>query len=162
MGENGVEWAKFVQSELDHEYARRNAADARAAATVTGSTGLATVVLAVIVILKGKDYAPSGVAAVALIFALLSLLSAALLGVCAGWSRRIRVTEIEMLRKLSKKKNWERNEEYNRRDIVSWNADTIDSLRSGTCKKYRLLFFSAVAQLCAVVALAIFSIVAMR
>src|SRR6266567_1786266 len=90
-GEQGTEFASFIQEELNQEYSRRDSVNSRAATSITASSGLVTVTLAVIAILKGKDFTLNGWALRWLIIALALLLMAAILAVLAGMNWKYKV-----------------------------------------------------------------------
>lgn len=54
--ERGTQYASFIEAELTAETARGRSINSRAAAVLTGATGLVTLSLAVFAVFIGKDF----------------------------------------------------------------------------------------------------------
>ncbi|MGW6374825.1 hypothetical protein ACWFRB_02015 [Rhodococcus sp. NPDC055112] len=153
MVEQGAGWAAFIQDQLNREYARRDALNTRAATAITSSTGLVTLVLAVVAVLKGKDFTLTGGPLTAIYAAMLGLLGSAVLAVLAGVSWRHRVTSIESMRAMLTE-HWG-DRELDARYISAYcNLETTASLRAGNALKGQLLIGAAVTQILAIFAMA--------
>lgn len=153
MSEQGTGWADFIHDQLDREYSRRDVLNTRAAVAVTSATGLVTIVLAVVAVIKGKDFTLTGGALVALCVAMLALLGSAVLAVLAGVSWRYRVTSTGSMRSMLAD-HWTDSEVDARYITAFCNLQTIASLRAGTTLKAHLLLAAAAAQVLAILAIA--------
>jgi hypothetical protein len=153
MTEQGTGWATFIHDQLEREYSRRDALNTRAAAAMTSATGLVTLLLAVVAVLRGKDFTLTGGSLAALYTAILALLGSALLAVLAGVSWHHRVTSIESMRAMLAD-HW-RDDEVDARYIAAHcNLETVASLRTGSSLKAHLLMGAAAMQVLAIVAMA--------
>ncbi|MGY2029037.1 hypothetical protein ACW9HR_10610 [Nocardia gipuzkoensis] len=153
MAEQGAEWAAFIHDQLNREYSRRDALNTRAAGAVTSATGLVTLVLAVVAVLKGKDFTLTGGALVALYVAMLALLGSAVLAVLAGVSWRYRVTSIDSMRAMLVD-HWTDSEVDARYVSAYCNLETVVSLRTGSSLKAHLLLGAAALQVLSILAMA--------
>ncbi|MFE7800846.1 hypothetical protein [Nocardia sp. NPDC057440] len=153
MSEQGSGWASFIQGQLNREYSRRDALNTRAAAAVTSATGLVTLVLAVVAVVKGKDFTLTGGALIALYVAMLALFGSAVLAVLAGISWRYRVTSTDSMRAMLTD-HWTDSEVDARYVSAYCNPQTIASLRAGTTLKAHLLLGAAALQVLAILAMA--------
>lgn len=154
MADQGSEYATFIENELKHEYDRRDAVNSRAAGAITAATGLVTIVLAVLAVLKGKDFTLTGGPLTALAVALIALLVAAVLAILAGINPSHEVTTVDTMRKMLRD-HWGDSEVDARNLVAGSNIQTIDSLRKGTNVKFRYLTGGAVVQVVAVLALSV-------
>ncbi|WP_067846119.1 hypothetical protein [Nocardia lijiangensis] len=153
MAEQGAGWASFIHDQLEREYSRRDTLNTRAASAVTSATGLVTLVLAVVAVLKGKDFTLTGAALVALYVAMLALLGSAVLAVLAGVSWRYRVTSLDSMRAMLTE-HW-RDAEVDARYVAAYcNLESIASLRAGTSLKAYLLMGAAGMQVLSILAMA--------
>jgi Na+/melibiose symporter-like transporter len=152
--EQGSQFAAFVQDELAQEYSRRETVNSRAAVAITSSTGLVTVVLAVIAVVRGKDFTLKGWPLFTLVAALICLLGAAVLAVLAGMAWGVyKVASVADLRKLVGPL-WTSTEVTARSTVAQARVEIIDTLRNGNNKKFRLLLASAWFQVGAIIFLA--------
>lgn len=151
--EQGKEYSAFVQNELNHEYSRREAVNTRAAAAIVGSTGLVTIVLAVVAVLKGKDFTLTGAPLNSLMASLVAFLVAAVLAVLAGLNWKYEVTKTSSMREMVTDR-WTESEVTARNRAAYCNLITIDSLRAGTSIKFRFLIAATIVQIVAIGGLA--------
>ncbi|MGV0041676.1 hypothetical protein [Mycobacterium colombiense] len=154
MPESGSEiYGAFIEAELKAENERRDSANTRAASAVTSATGLATLTLAAVGVVVGKNKDFPGCAMPFLAFALFFLLGAGACAALAGLPWRQRFVNA---RTLDKMLNDRRNDPPEvARDIIAYsNAVSLISLRSALTIKMRLLLTSGVLQVFAIAALA--------
>jgi hypothetical protein len=153
--EQGSQFAAFVEQELAEEYSRRESVTTRASVAITTSTGLVTVVRAVIAVVKGKDFTLKGWPLGTLVVALIFLLGAAVLAVTANmpW-KAYKVAAIDDLRKLLDS-HWKDTETDARSAVAQARIRTIETLRKSTPTRFRWLLASAWCQVGAVVFLGI-------
>lgn len=154
MSDQGAEYASFIRGELDHEYARRDVANARAGAGVTSASGLITLALAVVAVLKGQNVKLQQPAEGLLIAGLLAFLVAGILAVLAGMNWKYKVTSPETL-KLMTSDQWADSEVVARHTSAYCNITTISTLRSGNNFKSGFLLSSGFVQVGALLALTI-------
>ncbi|MEU2106397.1 hypothetical protein ACWEPH_26860 [Nocardia beijingensis] len=153
VAEQGTGWSAFIHDQLNREYSRRDALNTRAAGAVTSATGLVTFVLAVIAVLKGKDFTLTGGALFFLCVAMLALLGSAVLAVLAGVSWRYRVTSTDSMQVMLVD-HWT-DKEVDARYISAYcNLETIRSLRAGSSLKAHLLLGAAAMQVLSILAMA--------
>src|SRR3954468_11924362 len=81
MTEQGKEFARFVEMQLQSEETRRASIVTRGGAAVASAAGLVTLVLALFAVFLGKDFQVSGIVAIALGVAVLAFLTSAVCGV---------------------------------------------------------------------------------
>ena len=155
MAEQGSEWAKFIQEEYKREFDRRSSINARATASITGTTGLVTVLLAVIAVLKGKDHLFTGTPALALLGGLFALLTSALFGIIALSSRGYEACSTETLNLWLTKENWKLNETDARFQVAHYTIRLLKSLIASNDKKRDFLRLAAATQLIAILFLII-------
>ncbi|MFD4438441.1 hypothetical protein ACFWPK_01530 [Nocardia sp. NPDC058519] len=153
VADQGAGWAAFIHDQLDREYSRRDALNTRAAGAVTSATGLVTLVLAVVAVLKGKDFTLTGGALVALYVGMLALLGSAVMAVLAGVNWRYRVTSTDSMRAMLVD-HWTDSEVSARYVSAYCNLETVTSLRAGTSVKARLLLGAAAMQVLAILSIA--------
>jgi hypothetical protein len=154
-------YAAFIASELNAENARRDSINSRAAAGLTGSVGLVTLVLAVFAVLIGKDFVLTGWAKTFLVIALMALLVAAVFAVAGGFPWRLRLTAPETLHAMLDSHS--NDSEDTARDAVAFcNTTVIESLRSGTAIKVWFLLGAGICQIVAVAALAACTLAVVR
>jgi hypothetical protein len=152
MGEQGTEYGKFIQNELNFEHERRDTVNSRAATAVTSATGLVTVTLAVVAVLKGQHFTFHGASLVLLAIGLLAFLISGVLAVLAGLNWRYDVASIDALRQMSTDR-WIDRETTARSLIAQCNVHTINSLRAGNNIKFIFLLAAGFAQIAAILAL---------
>lgn len=92
MSQQGATYAAFIQAEMDREYGRRDSVNSRATTAITSATGLVTLTLAAIAVIKGQSTLLHGTFEASLIVGVIALLVAAALAVLAGVNWRYRVT----------------------------------------------------------------------
>lgn len=145
-------YAAFIDAELKAENDQRASVNNRAAAALTGATGLVTLALAVFAVLLGKDHVFTGLARLFLVVALTALLLSGGCAVAAGFPWRLKQTS---LRTIDKMLNSRRNDtEDIARDAVAFcNAVTIESLRAGTAVKVKFLLAAGICQVLAIAGL---------
>jgi Na+/melibiose symporter-like transporter len=160
-GEQGAQFAAYIQEELTQEYSRRESVNSRAAAAITSATGLVTVVLAVIAVLKGKDFTLTGWALRMLFLGVFGLLAAAVLAVLAGMTWGYKVTDISTLRQIVGPR-WRTTEVTARSTVAQFSVKTIATLRYGNGIKFRLLLASGFCQVAALLALGATALIAAR
>jgi hypothetical protein len=154
MSDQGTEYAKFIEAQLKHEYDRRDTVNSRLNTAITSATGLVTVTLVVLAVLKGKDFTLRGAALTALFVALFALLIAAALGVFGGLNWNYKVTDVPTMQAMIDE-HWMDTEVTARGIAALCNVQTINTLRKGTDTKYQFLHGSGIAQLVALLALGI-------
>ena len=159
MAGQGSEYATFIENELKHEYDRRDAVNSRAAGAITAATGLVTIVLAVLAVLKGKDFTLTGGPLTAIAVALFALLAAAVLAILAGINWNYNVTTVDTMRQMLRD-HWGDCDIDARNIAAHCNVETISSLRKGTNIKIRYLVAGAGAQVVAVLALSVSALLA--
>ena len=160
-GEQGTEFADYIQEVLNQEYSRRDSVNGRATAATTAATGLVTITLAVIAVLKGKDFTLHGWAYRTLVGAFVALLAAAILGVLAGLTWGYKVATIDTLRQLVGSR-WQSTEVTARSAVAQFNVRAIETLRRGNNTKFNLLTASAWCQVLALIALGATALLAER
>jgi hypothetical protein len=153
METQGTEYATFIENELKSEYDRRDSVNSRAATAVTSATGLVTVTLAVVAVLKGKEFTLHGGALIALFVGLFAFLASAVLAVLAGLNWRFDVTSIPTLHGM-RSEHWTDTETTARNIVAYCNVETISTLREGTNMKAGFLVAASFAQVVAIMALA--------
>jgi hypothetical protein len=154
MSESGSGvYGDFIEAELKAENERRDSANTRAASAVTSATGLATLALAAVGVVVGKNNDFPVCAMPFLAFALFFLLGAGACAALAGLPWRQRFVNA---RTIDKMLNSRRNDPPDvARDIVAYsNAVSLVSLRSALTIKMRFLLASGVLQVLAIAALA--------
>ncbi|MFQ6398979.1 hypothetical protein ACLMAJ_36775 [Nocardia sp. KC 131] len=109
--------------------------------------------LAVVAVLKGKDFTLTGGALVALYVAMLALLGSAVLAVLTGVSWRYRVTSTDSMRAMLVD-HWIDSEVDARYISAYCNLETVESLRAGTSLKAHLLLGAAAMQVLSILAMA--------
>ena len=152
MPDQGAEYARFIEAQLKSEYDRRDTVNSRAGAAITSATGLVTITLVVVAVLKGKDFTLHGGALVALFVAFFALLLSAAMAVLGGMNWRFQVTSVATMKAMVGER-WGDSEVSARGVAAFCNVKTINTLRAGTNIKYRFLLAPAVAQLVAILAL---------
>jgi hypothetical protein len=157
-GEQGSQFAAFIEDELAQEHSRREAVNTRAAVAITSSTGLVTVVLAVIAVSKGKDLTLKGWPLFTLAAALVCLLCAALLAIVASMTWRYKVASIVGLRQMVGSR-WGSTEATARSVVAQARVKAIETLRQGNGTKYRWLLTSAYCQAAAILFLGVTAVI---
>jgi hypothetical protein len=158
MADQGTEYARFIEAQLEYEYDRRDAVNSRSATAITSATGLVTITLVVIAVLKGKDFTLHGGALIALFIAFLGLLVSAVMGVLGGMNWPFPVTSVSTM-SLMVGDHW-RDSEVTARGVAAFcNVKTINALRAGTNIKYRFLLAAAIAQVVAILALGVSALI---
>lgn len=157
--DRGTQYTAFIEAELKREGERRDSVNTRAVSAVTGSTALATLVLAVFAVMIGKDAIVHGPAKISITVAVIALLLASGCAVQAARSRTTDLLSIDNLKVLLTKEHWiEDNEPNARYHSCKYMLEEIELLRGSTTKRGNWLRRSAVLQLAAVAALA-FSVI---
>jgi hypothetical protein len=163
--DQGKQYAAFIEAELQGENDRRASVNTRAAAALTGATGLVTLVLAIFAVFVGKDFVLAGSAKRSLALALLALLSAAVFAVLAGIPWTSTATKPETLRSFLRDttvkgdQGWNNSEVTARNFTARCNVHAIESLRPGTNLKFRLLVIAGAFQVLAVLCLVICTLI---
>jgi hypothetical protein len=155
MTDQGTEYARFIEAGLKSENDRRDMVNSRLNTAITSATGLVTVTLVVLAVLKGKDFTLQGPALTALFVALFALLIAAALGVFGGLNWNYKVTDVPTMQLMLGTAHWGDTEVTARGITALCNVQTINSLRKGTDIKYKFLHTSGIAQLVALLSLGI-------
>lgn len=154
----GAQLDAFVDSELEAERARRDRVDARGAALITSSSGLASLLFAVAaVVTDQKNFDPARGALWALGVTFLAFAAAALCGLMAARSETVEVVPPEQLLDW---RNDDTNIWKNTEDNVRWLLTrakilTLTSLRTGNTRRMRWAIRGWVAQLIALAALVV-------
>lgn len=157
--DRGTQYTAFIEAELKRESERRDSVNTRAVSAVTGSTALATLVLAVFAVMIGRDAIVHGPAKVSITVAVIALLLASGCAVQAARTRTAELVSIDNLKVLLTEEHWIKDNEPNARyHSCKYMLEEIKDLRSGTTKRGNWLRRSAVLQLVAVAALA-FSVI---
>lgn len=157
--ERGSQYAAFVEAELKREIDRRDSINSRAVATLTGATGLATLVLGLFAVVIGKDATINGVAKILMTAAVLALLAASTFALVAARPRKNYVTGIETLEQILLPKFWGNYEPHARWQTSRLMIDQIKDLRPETLTRGKRLVASAVLQVVAVLFLGLSTIV---
>lgn len=141
FADQGSAFTEHTQWHLEHELERRDAVNKRAAQVLASSTGIVTVVVALLAALKGKDAILSGAAAGLLAFAVFSLLFAALAALAASWPgppfKYDAVSETTLDKMLTE--HWTKSETTARAITARANLTSIISLRKTSGRKYWVL-----------------------
>jgi hypothetical protein len=146
MTDQGEIYAQFVAGELEHERTRREMLDARASGTVTTSTAFVGLIAAVG--LLGHDVLvgqPGPLQRTFLVAAVLTAMSA-LFAVWARWLHSYEVLDANQIRRLLTD-DWRDTPVTARSKVAQFNAETLDTLRSGNNAKSVKLVISHVLQL---------------
>lgn len=144
-------YAKFIEAELKAEESRRDSVHKRAAAAVTSSTGLITLVLGVFGFLVGENPGFPDGAKPYLFVAVVALLLAGVCGVGAAFPVGQKFVKDKTIFAMLDSRGDDPVEVA--RDAVAFiNAVGLKSLRSGTTKKALLLFASGLFQISAMIA----------
>ncbi|MGW5517637.1 hypothetical protein [Nocardia africana] len=152
MNEQGKEYASFIAAELKAEQERRDTVNNRAAAALTATTGLATLVIAVFTVLRGKDFTLQGSAKAMLLLALAAMLVAAALSLFAGFAKSYQTASTPTLLTMIEAR-WGDSEITARNATARCNIQTLKTLRSGTNFKYRVLGLAGIFQLLSILSL---------
>ncbi|MCV6968315.1 hypothetical protein [Mycobacterium bohemicum] len=150
----GEPYAAFIEAQLAAELARRDSVNTRAATVLTSAVGLVTLALAVIAVLRGKDFVLNGGAKAWLVVALLFLCASALCAVGAGFPWTMKLVEPRTLYAMVDD-HWTDSDDDARNAAAYANVVTIESLQPGTKTKTWLFLTAGAAQILAVIALAI-------
>lgn len=154
MSQQGASYAAFIQSELDREHERRDSVNARAATAITSATGLVTLTLAAVAVIKGQSTLLHGTSQAWLVVAVIALLVAATLAVLSGVNWRYNVTTPETLAEM-RTTHWSDTEVTASNVVAHCNILTIKALRAGTNVKMALLLSAHGVQVFAIAALAV-------
>ncbi|MBF6175011.1 hypothetical protein [Nocardia blacklockiae] len=152
MSDQGKEYAAHIAGELKAEHDRRDAVNSRAAASLTATTALVTLVVAVFTVLKGKDFTLDGGAKLTLVVALLAMLATAALSLLAGLAKSYDAVDLDTLRAMTNA-HWTDSETTARNITAFCNIRSLETLRKGTNLKYRILWVAGICQIAAVFAL---------
>ena len=150
----GSVYSQFITDELGRELDRRDKMNAQAMSLLTSAGGLLTLSVAAIAFLDGKDFTPNGIAETLFAFALVLFLVAGGLALTASISRSYQVATGDAMIKMIID-HWTGTNTTARNVAAGLNIRTIGSLRTGNDSKALLLIWAAVAQVAAVVVLAI-------
>jgi hypothetical protein len=135
MGTGGEQYAALIKAELDAEWERRKALDARGAGIVGTSTGLATAVFAIGALVTGAEkYTPDKVTVGALLLGLGLFAVAAGCGLAASRTLAYNVTARAVYDQMVRGQ-WGDSEEQACRVVAYRNQVTLVSLRAGNNKK---------------------------
>jgi hypothetical protein len=156
--DQGTQYTAYIAAELEREIARRDSANTRAAAALTGATGLVTLVLALFAVFLGKDVLLTGGAKVFIVVAVLALLMAGGCAVAAIRPRGEDLISTKTLRTLIDDQ-WMDTEPSARNQTARLVIDTIETLRLGSTSKGKWLLAAAILQLVAVSALAVSTVI---
>jgi hypothetical protein len=154
MSQQGATYAAFIQSELDREHERRGSVNSRAATAITSATGLVTLTLAAVAVIKGESTLLHGAAEAWLVVGVAALLVAAILAVLSGVNWRYHVTTAETLAEM-RTTHWGDSEVTASNVVAHCNILTVTSLRAGTNVKMTLLLSAYGVQVLAIAALAV-------
>ncbi|WP_174189774.1 hypothetical protein [Nocardia barduliensis] len=152
MSDQGKEYASFIAAELKTEHDRRDTANNRAAAALTATTGLITLVAAVFTVLRGKDFILTGPAKATLLLALIAMLITAALSLFAGFAKSYDSATASTLHTMIDT-HWTDSEVSARNATARCNIQTLQTLRAGTNFKYRVLSCAGISQMIAVLSL---------
>lgn len=156
MSDGGKQYAAFIEAELKAENERRSSINTRAAAALTASAGLVTVVLAVLTVLvdrPGGQFTLTGWAKNWLVSALVLLLCAGLFAVLAGAPWLFKAAKPKTLRYFLDN-GWADDEARARKRTAYCNAMVVKAQRRGNILKSYFLLASTICQGFAVMALA--------
>ena len=150
----GEAYAKFIEAQLANELARRDSVNTRAATALTTATGLVTLALAVLAVLRGKDFVlTSGQAKVWLIIAVIALFVSAVCAVGAGVPWTMQLIDPTTLDAMVGPR-WKDPADKALKNTAFANTLLLKGLQRGTARKFWLFLASGIAQIVAVFALA--------
>lgn len=152
MAEQGDAYSTFIDDELQREYDRKTAIEARGLAIATQSSAFLTLVLAVTALITGKDYDWSRQGVRGLLVAVAPLALAVLLGFFANASRAYKVANLETLQRMIGD-HWVDHEVDARNSAASQKVETINSLRVGTNRKAGMVVVAFSLQLTSLIGL---------
>lgn len=159
--DQGREWVEFVGKELDREYTRRDTINTRSAASITSTTALFTISLAVIAVIRGEHYTV-GLAAWKVWLlgaAMVCLLIAAILGILAGaTASRFRIASTNDMARMLSAELWGYHLTDARNETAKLNIKAIRTLRAGNTTKYRFLVLALFTQALGVLLLGAFAV----
>ena len=154
MTDQGSAYADFIAAELGRELDRRDNMTAQAMSLVTTAGGLLTLSIGVLAVLRGKNFVPTRGAQLVFLGALVLYLAAGVLALMASISRRYKVASGDTLTAMLNS-HWTDTEQSARFVTAFINIRSVGSLRTGNNTKALLLLVAAVAQIAAVVVLAL-------
>jgi hypothetical protein len=147
-------YAAFIDAQLAAEITRRESVNTRAATLLTSAGALVALALAVLAVLRGKDFVLTGAAKLCLVIAVGALFASAACAVGAGIPWTMKMAGMGTLRGMvNLKGHWNDPNDTARRNTAYVNVRVIESLRKGTKTKYRLFYAAGLAQIVAVGAL---------
>jgi hypothetical protein len=153
MPNQGETYGVFIESQLQREFDRREKADSRGLTIIASSTGLITISVAGVALLKGKEYVFSGFSVTSLGASLAAFLIAAILGILTAANRPYSVASIKSLN-LMTTDHWTDSEITARNYSAKLNIRTLATLREVNNRKAWLLTAALVAQVVAILLLA--------
>ncbi|MUL46483.1 hypothetical protein FZI85_07875 [Mycobacterium sp. CBMA293] len=144
----GREWSSFIEKELERQHERRGRLNTRASTAVTSATTIMTVSLAVVAVLKGRQFAVTGVLQFgSLLAAFVLLLVGAVLSILAGATGGdVGAPEINDMKQMVCDPLWCTDDRDQRNYTAQLNLRAIRSLRAGNFIKYRFLVLSLFTQ----------------
>jgi hypothetical protein len=155
VGDQGLVYATFIESELKAEKERRASIEARGVSVITTSSGLVTLIAAVgAFVIRGDKFVLPGSGKVALLVAVMAFAVAAGCGIATNWSYKYTVASIADLEAM-RTDQWMDDAVDSRSVTTVINAKTIKSLRDCNERKVEWLRAGQIAQLLALVALSV-------
>jgi hypothetical protein len=153
--EQGAVYCAFIEAELGTERERRSNLDSRGVTLVTTSSSLVTLLAAVgAFVLRSDKFALPSAAKVPLLVALCAFAIAAACGIMATWLHKSTVADVADLRAM-RTSRWKDDPIDSRNAVAFINIKTIESLRNKNDRKARWLISGQLAQLSALIALAV-------
>ncbi|MCL1871657.1 MAG: hypothetical protein FWF90_14770 [Promicromonosporaceae bacterium] len=150
MSDQGVVYTTFIATELTREYERRARIDSRAAATVTAATGLLTVAVAALALIRGKDLQVHGLAGALVAATTVAFLVSAVLASVAAVNWQYWVASPDpTLQSMLGEEHWQDTETTARNNVGSLNIETLTTLRHGNNRKSAFLLGALLAQVAA-------------
>jgi hypothetical protein len=156
MSDQGTVYAQYIERELRSERERRGVLEARAAAVVSTSAGISSVLVALLAFTYGgRDPTAAPGWAWGLVVTLVAFaLAAALATLAAGLRPRHTVGQVNTLEAM-RTTHWRDAEQDARNVVMKIDIGTIDTLRKGNATKSRLVSVAHGAQFLAVTFLAV-------
>lgn len=152
MSAQGETYAAFIAAELAREHDRREKIDTRAAAAVGGASGLVTIAVAGLAVVRGKDATIGGGAATFAALTIAAFLISAVLAVLAGLPRRYDAVGATTMSAMLDG-HWKDSEVTARNNTAYLHVRAVTSLREINRAKSVLLVASLAAQALAVACL---------
>ncbi len=154
VDDQGTTYAAFVDKALAAEVERRTSLDTRALNVLTTSSGLVTLLLALVVLITGQPYEVSNRGARGVAISFVFFLASATFGLVANKLWSYEVANAATLKRLLSDR-WKDDEVDARNVCAAINVGTITTLRAGSNKKASLIELAFFCQLLAIASLVV-------